>query len=278
MHLQPVVSMLPRPFRIAKVTHDLSDTFTVTLHAEDGAPFAFRPGQFNMLYVFGAGEVPISISGDSADPSSLVHTVRMVGPVTRAMGGLKAGGVIGVRGPFGTPWPVAGCYGDDLLIVAGGVGLAPLRPAIYQALAEREKFGRLIILYGARSPKEMLFSRELGRWRSRFDVKVRVTVDHAGAHWGGHVGVVTKLITDLEFDRQHGSALICGPEVMMRHAVDALEKRGLAPERIHVSMERNMKCAVGLCGHCQWGPHFVCRDGPVFRFADIARLFPITEL
>ena len=194
------------------------------------------------------------------------------------MGRLKAGDVVGVRGPFGTPWPVEDAFGDDLAIIAGGVGLAPLRPAIYQALANRPRFGKLIIMYGARTPQDILFRKELEKWRSRFDVNVHVTVDHATGQWAGRVGVVTKVVAKAGFDPLHTTALVCGPEVMMRYAVEALEERGVAASKVHVSMERNMKCGVGLCGHCQWGPHFVCRDGPVFRFSDVAALFPVREL
>ncbi len=274
----PAEPMLPSPFRIVKVVRELADTFTLVLQPEAGGAFAFRSGQFNMLYAFGAGEVPISISGDPADDGQLVHTIRSVGPVTQALGALKVGDVVGVRGPFGTPWPVEEAFGDDLVIIAGGVGLAPLRPAIYQALANRQKFGKLIIMYGARTPQDILFRKELEKWRSRFDVNVHVTVDRATGQWAGRVGVVTNVVARAGFDPLHTTALVCGPEVMMRYAVDMVEKRGVPTDKVHVSMERNMKCGLGLCGHCQWGPHFVCRDGPVFRFSEIAELFPVREL
>jgi len=270
--------MLPLPFRIERVKRELSDTFTLELRPEAGGRFAFAPGQFNMLYVFGVGEVPISISGDPADDSVLVHTIRSVGTVTRAMGELEAGNALGVRGPYGTGWPVESAFGDDLVVIAGGVGLAPLRPAIYQALAQREKFGKVLILYGARTPEDILFKKELEKWRGRFDVDVLVTVDRATGRWGGTVGVVTNLINRGGFDHMHTTALVCGPEVMMRYAVQALESRGVATDRIHLSVERNMKCGVGTCGHCQWGPHVTCRDGPVFCYRDVAALVPIWEL
>lgn len=270
--------MLPAPFRIERVKKELSDTFTLELVPEGGGGFAFKPGQFNMLYAFGVGEVPISISGDPAGTDRLIHTIRAVGAVTRAMWELKPDDAIGVRGPFGTPWPVEAAYGDDLLIVAGGVGLAPLRPAIYQALAQRERFGKVMILYGARTPEDILFRKELEKWRGRFDVEVAVTVDRSTGKWGGSVGVVTNLIGRGGFDPVHTTALVCGPEVMMRYAVLALEKRGVAAAKVFVSMERNMKCGIGLCGHCQWGPHFVCKDGPVFRYDKVADLFTIREL
>ncbi len=270
--------MMPRLFRVEKVRRELSDTFTMELAAEDGWEFVFRPGQFNMLYVFGVGEIPISISGDPGDRGRLVHTTRAVGPVSQALNALKAGDCIGVRGPFGTAWPVEAAYGRDLIFVAGGVGLAPLRPAIYHALANRERFGRVMVLYGARTPEDILYRKELERWRGRFDMDVLVTVDRATGRWSGNVGVVTNLVLKGGFDPQLTTAFVCGPEVMMRYGAQAMEKRGVGRDHIWLSMERNMKCGCGLCGHCQWGPHFVCKDGPVFRFDRIADLFGVSEL
>lgn len=270
--------MLPRPFRIEKVRRELSDTFTMELVDGEGGEFAFKPGQFNMLYVFGVGEVPISISGDPAERGRLVHTTRAVGAVTAAMDALKAGDHVGVRGPFGTSWPVEAAYGQDLVFVAGGVGLAPLRPAIYHAMANRDRFGRVVVLYGARTPEDILFKKELERWRGRFDMDVAVTVDRATGKWGGNVGVVTNLVGRGGFDPLHTTAFVCGPEVMMRYVAAALEKKGVGRGSIWVSMERNMKCGIGLCGHCQWGQHFVCKDGPVFRYDGIADLFQVREL
>ncbi|MGQ9368553.1 FAD/NAD(P)-binding protein [Azospirillum sp. ST 5-10] len=270
--------MIPRPFVVQRVKRELSDTFTLWLRAEDGRPFAFLPGQFNMLYAFGVGEVPISISGDPADPAALVHTIRSVGKVTEALGRLGPGATVGVRGPFGSAWPVASAQGQDVVFVAGGVGLAPLRPAIYRVLAERAKHGNVVILYGARTPEDMLFARELQQWRGRFDVSVHVTVDRVTGSWAGKVGVVTNLIRAGGFDRRNAVAFVCGPEVMMRYAAEALVERGTARERVWLSMERNMKCAVGFCGHCQFGPTFVCRDGPVYRYDALEKLLTVWEL
>ncbi|MEW5727568.1 MAG: FAD/NAD(P)-binding protein [Pseudomonadota bacterium] len=278
MTSMPKDPMLPVPFRIERVQRELSDTFTMEMVPKDGGAFSFKAGQFNMLYVFGVGEVPISISGDPADRSKVVHTTRAVGAVTKALDALKAGDEIGVRGPFGTDWPVEAAYGQDLVFVAGGVGLAPLRPAIYQAMANRERFGRVVVLYGARTPEDILFKKELERWRGRFDMDVAVTVDRATGKWSGNVGVVTKLVARGGFDPLHTTAFVCGPEVMMRYVAAELEKKGVARSSVWVSMERNMKCGCGLCGHCQWGPHFVCKDGPVFRFDRIADMFSIREL
>jgi NAD(P)H-flavin reductase len=275
----PAVPMAPRPFRVTRIQRDLSDTFTLELAPADGAAsFAFAPGQFNMLYAFGAGEAAISISGNPAKPERLIHTIRDVGFVTGALTALKPGEMVGVRGPFGSAWPVAGAEGCDVVIVAGGIGLAPLRPAIDQILANRARYGRFVILYGARTPRDILYRRQLQSWSARLDTFVDVTVDRAAGDWRGNVGVVTRLIGRGGFSPEHTLAMICGPETMMRFAIQALEDRGVAAERIYCSMERNMKCALGFCGHCQFADHFVCRDGPIFRFDEIAAIFSVREL
>ena len=271
--------MLPAPYRIHKRRQELSDTFTLELAPADGSNGAlFQPGQFNMLYAFGLGEVPISISGNPAQPAALVHTIRAVGPVTEAMWDLKSGDVLGVRGPFGTAWPVVEAEGSDIVIIAGGIGLAPLRPAIYHVLNRREEYGNVCIYYGARTPEDILYRPELEKWRGQFDLTVDVTVDRATGKWGGKVGVVTRLVTRGGFDPLQTVALVCGPEIMMRYAVKSLNQQGVPNDRIYISMERNMKCAIGFCGHCQLGPYFICKDGPVFRFDRIEPLLEIREL
>jgi NAD(P)H-flavin reductase len=271
-------SMVPRPFRVEKVVRDISDTFTLHLRPEEGRrAFPFAAGQFNMLYQFGVGEVPISISGDPGEPDRLIHTIRSVGTVTAGMAALKKGDVVGVRGPFGSAWPVEQAEGSDVLIIAGGIGLAPLRPVIYHVIANRGKFGRLRILYGARTPRDILFRGQLERWSSRLDTFVDVTVDRASGDWHGNVGVVTRLIGHGGFDPDNTVAMVCGPEIMIRFTLQALADRGVGNNRIYVSMERNMKCAVGFCGHCQYGGNFVCRDGPVFRFDRIEDIFALRE-
>ncbi|GMU91670.1 MAG: oxidoreductase [Candidatus Hydrogenedentota bacterium] len=276
VHTDP---MLTQPYRIRQVRRETSDTFTFELARPDRAgPGAFQPGQFNMLYVFGVGEVAISISGDPANPDALFHTTRAVGTVTQAMSRLRAGHVIGVRGPFGQGWPIDAAEGQDIVVVTGGIGLAPLRPLLYRVLANRGRYGRLVLMYGARTPDDILYRKELERWRGRFDMEVLVTVDRSIGGWRGHVGVVTELVPRVPFDPYHATAFVCGPEIMMKYSIDALAKRGLPHERIYVSMERNMKCAIGFCGHCQYGPEFVCRDGPVFRFDRVKRLFEIREV
>lgn len=271
--------LLPLPAAIVAVKRETADTFTVNLDVSDRPDgFPFRPGQFNMLYLYGMGEVPISISGDPAETHRLVHTIRAVGSVTRPMLSLKRGGVLGLRGPFGSAWPLDEAKGKDLLLLAGGIGLAPLRPVILEALRRRGDFDRLIILYGARNPEEILYAKELERWRGRFDTTLLVTVDRGGLRWHGYVGVVTSLLPRVRFDPIDSIAMLCGPEIMMRYAVRDLRLLGMSDDQIWVSMERNMRCGVGLCGHCQFGPHFVCKDGPVYRLDRIASLFELREV
>jgi len=271
--------MLPRLYRVEKRLKETPDTFTLTLAPPDkGEGLSFAPGQFNMLTALGVGEVPISISGDPGRPLPLIHTVRAVGAVTRAICKVRPGDVIGVRGPFGTSWPVEAAAGNDMLIVAGGLGLAPLRPAIYHIFQNRAAYGNVEIIYGARTPQDMLYFEELKRWRGRFDLRVHVTVDAGGPDWRGNVGVVTNILPRARFDPYHTTALLCGPGVMMRFVVQDLLKQGLTEENIFVSMERNMKCGIGLCGHCQLGPVFICKDGPVFAFARIKEWFERREV
>jgi NAD(P)H-flavin reductase len=267
---------MPQPLQVTRVRRDTADVATLDLIPV--SPFAFAAGQFNMLYVFGLGEVAISISGDPANADRIVHTVRAVGAVSSALTRLRRDAVVGVRGPYGLGWPVAEAEGSDVVIVAGGLGLAPLRPAIYWVLTHRQRYGRVALLYGARSPLDILYRCELERWRRRLDVDVQVTVDHAGADWRGNVGVVPTLIPRMSFDPQQTVALVCGPEIMMRFTVAALRDRGVAAEQIYLSMERHMKCAVGLCGRCQFGFDFVCRDGPVFRYDRIAPMLAVREI
>lgn len=271
--------MMPDLYQVRQTRRETDDTFTLELvSAGERQPFAFAAGQFNMLYVHGIGEVPISISGDPGRPSALVHTTRAVGAVTRAMRTLKAGDLLGVRGPFGVGWPVQQAVGHDVVVVAGGIGLAPLRPVIYQLLASRDRYGKLVILYGTRTPADILFRKEIESWRARLDVELYVTVDRATAGWHGNVGVVTKLIPRAPIDRTRTVAMICGPEVMMRFTALELEKRGVDRDHIYVSMERNMKCGIGLCGHCQCGAAFICKDGPVFRYDAVQGLLARREI
>jgi NAD(P)H-flavin reductase len=263
--------MLISAFRVRTNRKENADTRTLDLVVTNsqGVP-AWRPGQFMMLYVFGMGEIPISISGNPAHQGVLTHTVRAVGTVSRAICDAKPGYPIGVRGPFGTGWPMDRCEGQDIVLVAGGVGLAPLRPAIYAIVTNRRRYGRVWLLVGARTPDILLFMREMDRWRQQ-SVDVRVTVDAATPGWQGAVGPVTTLIPRIEFAPSNTTAFVVGPEIMMRFVVQALLERGISRDRLFLSMERNMKCAIGFCGHCQLGPTFICKDGPVF---DYSRLEP----
>jgi NAD(P)H-flavin reductase len=271
--------MTPIPYRVLRTASETADTFTLELSPASGdAPLTFAAGQFNMLYAFGVGEVPISISGNPTKPAPLVHTTRAVGMVTEAMRKLKKGDLLGVRGPFGSAWPVEKARGNDVLIVAGGIGLAPLRPALYEVLANREAYGRICLLYGTRTPQDLLYPKELEQWRGRFDMEVAVTVDRADANWHGRVGVVTRLIGKASFDPQNTVAMVCGPEIMMHFTIMELQKHGISDENIYISMERNMKCGAGVCGHCQWGPHFICKDGPVFAYSAVREMLKKREI
>ena len=271
--------MLPQRYRVQHVRREIPDTFTLELEPIEGGDIPpFATGQFNMLYVFGVGEIPISISGDPAKRRPLVHTTRAVGIVSSAMRELKPDDVIGVRGPFGSHWPIEQAEGKDIVIAAGGIGLAPLRSVMYHIISHREKYGKAVLLYGARTPADLLYRRELENWRAHFDLEVYVTVDRATGSWRGSVGVVTRLIRRSPFDPKNTVAMVCGPEVMMRFTAAELEERGVARENIYVSMERNMKCAIGMCGHCQYGPNFVCKDGPVFQYSQVQGLLTKWEV
>lgn len=259
-------AMLPRAFEVIERRIDTADTVTLELASESGEALHFTPGQFTMFYVFGVGEVPISISGNPHRPETLVHTVRSVGAVTAAIVALDVGDGVGIRGPYGQGWPAHTAQGGDLVIVAGGIGLAPLRPVVYDVLARRERFRMVSLVYGARSPADLLFVDELHSWRARFDLEVEVTVDKSDEAWLGDVGVVTNLLPRIDFDPANTLAMVCGPEIMMKAVANELSQRGVPSHNLHVSLERNMKCAIGFCGHCQFGADFVCRDGPVLPY------------
>lgn len=266
--------MVPIPYRVVRRRRETHDSWTLELEPHGGASVQpFAPGQFAMLYAFGKGEIPISVSA-----LPLVHTIRAVGVVSAALCDARKGDVLGVRGPFGTAWPIEAAEGADVVVLTGGIGLAPLRPVVHHLLANRERYGRVVVLSGGRSPEELLYTAELERWRGRFDIQVEVAVDQAGVGWRGRVGVVTTLVPRADFDPAHTVAMICGPEVMMRFAVAALQDRGVPAEAIHVSLERSMKCAIRLCGHCQLGPEFICHDGPVFPWDRVEPLLRVREL
>lgn len=264
---------VPDTARLVAVRQELPDVWTYDIELADPArqqAYSFRPGQFNMLYLPGVGESAISISADSEAGGPVAHTVRRVGHVTQALGRLDVGETLGLRGPFGTSWPLDLAVGRPVVLVAGGIGLAPLRPAIYHLLARRERLPSVSLLVGARAPDLMLFAGELETWR-RGGLEVEVTVDRATADWRGNVGVVTLLLDRLELtDPAETLLLTCGPEVMMRYTVQSALRRGIPAGNVWLSTERNMQCAVGLCGHCQLGPVFICREGPVFDWPRIS--------
>jgi len=269
----------PAPYVVKSRTQETSDIATLVLAPADGVALKpFAPGQFNMLYAWGVGEAAISISGPLGPGGELTHTVQSLGPTSKALFSAMPGTCIGVRGPYGTGWPMEAAVGKDVILAAGGLGLPPLRPLLYDLLEHREKFGRIEVVYGARTPKHLVFYDELQTWRARTDLRFQVTVDAAGREWYGDVGVVTTRIPDTRFEPASTVAFVCGPEVMMRFTAQALLARGIGPDSMYLSMERNMKCAIGLCGHCQFGPDFVCRDGPVFSYRRIGPYFSVREV
>ncbi len=268
-------AMRPRAFVVLERRQDTADTATYVLEPLDGGPLVWAPGQFTMLGRMGAGEVPISISGDPGSPE-LVHTVRDVGGATHLLLQAQVGDVLEVRGPYGTGWAVEDGHGADVLLVAGGIGLAPLRPAVLAVLAERHRFRSVALLYGARSPADRLYPGEVEEWRER-GIDVECIVDHGTADWPGRVGLVTTLLAGAPVEPASTLALVCGPEVMIRYVARSLVDLGVAPDRIRLSLERNMKCGVGLCGHCQLRELFICTDGPVLPYSAVAPLLAIRE-
>ncbi|MEW1636903.1 FAD/NAD(P)-binding protein [Streptomyces sp. NPDC093801] len=268
------MTAVPLPYRVRDRREETGDVVTLTLEPVAGRTAPFAPGRFAMLYAFGVGEIPVSVSR-ILDGGALAHTVRAVGAVSRALYGLRPGAVVGVRGPFGTGWDADRARGGDVLVVAGGIGLAPLRPLIDTVLAGPEAFGRLNVLAGARTPADLLYPGEFPAWRRPF---AAVTVDRPSAGWTGRVGVVTALLDEAAFDPARTTAFVCGPEVMIRATGRALAHRGVRQDRIRVSLERTMRCATGHCGHCQLGPLLLCRDGPVIGHDQAESLLSVREL
>jgi NAD(P)H-flavin reductase len=275
---EAATTMLPRPFVVTATRRDTQDTHTLLLEPADGDSLRFEPGQFTMMLAFGVGEVPISISGDPAEATVLQHTIRDVGSVSHALAAAPPGTTLGVRGPFGTGWGVPDGRGGDVVFVAGGIGLAPLRPAVLAVCADRASYRRVVLLYGARTPEDILFADDLRRWAEDHEITVEVIVDRGQHAWRGRVGLVTQLIERAELDADRCLALVCGPEVMMRHAALTLLDRGLPASRLRLSMERNMRCGVGLCGHCQLRELLLCVDGPVVAYDRLAPLMSVAEL
>jgi NAD(P)H-flavin reductase len=279
---QPVVHnpWIAHSARIVEIRPEVPGVSTYDLEFDNpavGAAYRFAPGQFNMLYLPGYGESAISISSDPDRRGLLSHTVRVAGNVTQALARKQVGEHIALRGPFGSSWPVENCQGQDIVFACGGIGLAPLRPAIYYVLNHRDQFGRVVLLYGARAPKDLLYTTEYDAWRDA-GLEVEVTVDIGDEGWKGHIGVVPVLFYRLRLQPQQTKVMTCGPEIMMRFVVFEALARKVAPEDVFVSMERNMSCAMGFCGHCQLGPHFVCKDGPVFDFRQVEPFFNLEDM
>ncbi|MCM4081246.1 FAD/NAD(P)-binding protein [Paractinoplanes hotanensis] len=272
---------VPRTYRVTSRRIDTDDTVTLAIESDADPLAQFAPGQFAMLTAYGIGEVPISVSAigepEQGRARRLVHTLRAVGAVTRALHAARPGDVIGVRGPFGTSWDVASAAGHDVVIVAGGIGLAPLRPVVRSVLADRARYGRVAVLIGGRTPADLFYRDEVSSFAAA-GAEVAVTVDRPADGWTGQVGVVTTLIPPARFDPARTVAFLCGPEIMMRFTAQALIARGVAAHRVRVSLERNMRCGAGWCGHCQLGPMLVCRDGPVIDYARAEPLISVREL
>ncbi|MEO6700200.1 MAG: FAD/NAD(P)-binding protein [Jatrophihabitantaceae bacterium] len=271
-------AMLPLPYRVLESRLETADTVSLRLApvAEQLAPF--RPGQFTMLYLHGIGEIAVSISGDSGrTDGTLVQTIRDVGAVSAAAVHAQPGALIGVRGPYGTDWGMSSARDHDLLIVAGGLGLAPLRPVLYAAVADRASYRRVILIAGARQPAELLFGDELASWTAA-GIEIHRTVDQAAGRWTGSIGFVTEPLARLELRPYRTVAFVCGPEPMMQHTAELLVDRQLPPELIRISLERNMKCGIGVCGHCQLGPLLLCRQGPITDYRQAGPLLEVVQL
>ncbi|UNO43360.1 FAD/NAD(P)-binding protein [Streptomyces sp. MST-110588] len=267
---------VPLPYRVVRRCAETADTATFKLLPAGPALRPFRPGQFAMLYAFGVGGIPVSVSGLPTGEPALVHTVRAVGAVSRALYGLRAGDTVGVRGPYGNGWDLERAEGHDVLVIAGGIGLAPLRPLILDVLAKPARHGRLTVLIGARTPGDLLYRLQTRAWGAA--ARVAVTVDRPEAGWRGNVGVVTRLLGHGPWSPPGTCAFVCGPEPMIHAVAGHLMRAGVAPHRIQVSLERNMRCGEGTCGHCQLGPVLLCRDGPVTGWDRAAPLLAVKEL
>jgi len=263
---------VPRPARIVEKEDFTSLEAYFRLELEDGKPLGHQPGQFVEVSILGYGEAPLSISSSPTQGDGFELCVRRMGTLTGALHRLNVGDRVGIRGPFGRPVPVEKWKGEDLLFVAGGLGIIPLRSSIHYVLAKRKEYGKVYILYGVKSPEEFLFRAELEEWRHRDDIEYLETVDKPDPSWHGHTGVITTLFPEVDFDPKATTAVIVGPPVMYKFVILALRSRGIADERMIVSLERRMKCGVGKCGHCQINHKYVCQDGPTFTYAELKTL------
>lgn len=264
---------------VAAITPEIEGVSTYWLKFIDPAiqsRYNFQPGQFNMVYVPGFGEAAISICSDPQNPASIGHSIRFVGNVTKAVSRMKVGDVLGLRGPFGSAWPMQQIAGKDIFIACGGIGLPPLRPAIYHILRNRDQYGKVIVLYGARTPTELMYTDEYETWRNA-GIDIQVTVDRGDTDWTGRIGVVPMWFYQFRIDARKTAILTCGPEIMIRFVIYEALARRIPLDSIFVSLERNMKCGQGSCGHCQLGPYFICKDGPVFRFDALQPFFNVEE-
>lgn len=265
---------IPVPYRVVDRWAETHDTVTLRLDPVGRFLAPFAAGQFAMVYAFGVGEIPVSASSIPTT-GGIAHTIRAVGAVSEALCRARTGDTIGLRGPFGTGWELKRALGRDVVVVAGGIGLAPLRPLIRQAVADKRAYGRINVLVGARTPGDLISRVETRRWDTSY---TGVTVDHPDAYWRGEIGLVTRLLDGAHFDPARTTAFLCGPEPMIRATARDLVHRGVAAEHVRVSLERNMCCATGTCGHCQLGPLLLCRDGPVIGFDRVERLMSTREL
>lgn len=274
-------AMIPQVAEIVEKREEAEGIYTLRVRLCDEAQrreYRFLPGQFNMLYAFGAGDVPMSIVSDPEDGNVIGHTLRTVGPVTHALGALSEGDVLGMRGPFGSHWPLEEAKGKEVLILTGGLGCAPTLGALHYLFRRREDYGPIKIVHGVKAPKDLILHRQFEAWRNYPDTEVHLTADHSHGRWKHKVGLVTHLLTDLKLDAPNTLVMMCGPEVMMHFAIKELIWKGISSDRIYLSLERNMKCALGFCGHCQFGPQFICKDGPVLRYDRIQHFFRIKEV
>lgn len=275
----PASAMAPVPYRVRNRIVESPDSATLCLEPLRAAVPTPQPGEFMMLYAFGVGEVAISVSGDpTVTDGSITHTIRAVGAVSRALHDAEPGTVVGVRGPYGTTWGLDDAVGRDLVMVAGGVGMCPLRPAVLGALAGRSRYGKVALIAGARSQADFLFAAELEKWAEDPRIDVHLTVDVPVHGWRGEVGFVTEPLRRLTLNPDRTTAFLCGPEPMLRFGANALAAKGVAAADIRVSLERNMQCGIGWCGHCQLGPLLLCRDGPVVGYDVAGPLLQVKEL
>lgn len=272
---------LPHPAEIVEKIQEREEVYTYRIRfceEEQKLSYRFFPGQFNMLYAFGVGDVPMSIVSDPADSSLLDHTIRIVGTVTQALGRLEKGDRVGLRGPFGSAWPLEEAQGQDVIIVTGGLGCAPTLGALHYMFRRRDAYGTIKIIHGVKAPQDLIYQQRFREWGQAPDTEVYLTTDKPARQWKHKIGLVTHLLAEVQFNPDRSIVMMCGPEIMMRFTIKEFLSRGLNADRIYLALERNMKCAVGFCGHCQFGPHFICKDGPILRYDRIQEIFNIKEI